>query len=179
MAVGNDTIEMMALGRPFRLGMLYDYRRDKLIPAVTLWDPDVLKNNCTTTPQPYTNYIIKAENSLNDKVNLLGAEGSMKLSILSGLVDVSGSAKYVNDRKMTKRLERVTLKYSTTLRFEQLSMSHLDKKKMIHTDVLDQDVATHVVIGIVYGADAFFVFNRESSQNEDSTLVHGKVEVLV
>lgn len=179
MTQDEKTITMMALGRPFGLGMLYDYRLDKLIPAVTLWDSDVLKTNLTTISQPFTNYTIHTENTLNDKVNLLGVEGSLKLSVLSGLVDVSGSAKYMHDRKMTKHQERVTLKYSTTLRFEQLSMSHLDKKKMTYTEVLDQDIATHVVTGIVYGADAFFIFNRESSQNEDSTIVHNKMEVLL
>ena len=34
---------MPTLGRPFQLGMLYDVRSDKILPGVTLWDPDDLQ----------------------------------------------------------------------------------------------------------------------------------------
>ncbi|CAF0872189.1 unnamed protein product [Adineta steineri] len=179
MATENNTIETMALGRPFKLGMLYDYRNDKLIPAMTLWNPNALENQCDTLPQPFTNYTVKTEKSLQDKACLMTIEGSLKLSVLGGFIDVSGSAKYVNDRKETKHEERVVLKYSTTVHYKQLTMNHLAAEKLIHTDILDQDVATHVVTGIVYGADAFFVFNRALSKTEENITVDGKLEVLL
>ncbi|CAF1383981.1 unnamed protein product [Adineta steineri] len=179
MATEDNTIETIALGRPFGLGMLYDCRNDKLIPAMSLWNPEVLENQCVTRKQPFTNYTVRTEKSLHDKAHLLNMGGSLKLSVLGGLIGVSGSAKYVNDRKETKHEERVTLKYSTTVHYKQLTMGHLATEKMIHTDILDQDVATHVVTGIVYGADAFFVFNRALSKNEENTTVSGKLEVLL
>ncbi|CAF1260563.1 unnamed protein product [Adineta steineri] len=179
MATEDNTIETMALGRPFGLGMLYDYRNDRLIPAMTLWDPDVLENQCVTNKLPFTNYTVRTEKSLHDKTDLMTKGGSLKLSVLVGLIDVSGSATYVNDRKETKHDERVILKYSTTVHYRQLTMNHLAAEKIIHTDILEQDVATHVVTGIVYGADAFFVFNRALSKNEENTTVGEKMEVLL
>ncbi|CAF1157483.1 unnamed protein product [Adineta steineri] len=179
MATEDNTIQTMALGRPFGLGMLYDYRNDKLIPAMTLWDPDVLENKCYREKLPFSNYTVRIEKSLHDKAHLMNMGGSLKLSVLGGLIDVSGSAKYVNDRKETEHEERVTLNYSTTVHYKQLTMSHLATEKMIYTDILNQDVATHVVTGIVYGADAFFVFSRTLSKNEENTTVGGKLEVLL
>ena len=44
----NAEVSVAALGRPFHLGMLYDQRRDALIPAITLWDPEDLKKVLST-----------------------------------------------------------------------------------------------------------------------------------
>ena len=41
-------VSVAALARPFHLGMLYDQRRDALIPAITLWDPEDLKEVLST-----------------------------------------------------------------------------------------------------------------------------------
>ncbi|CAF5038272.1 unnamed protein product, partial [Rotaria sp. Silwood1] len=169
----------MALGRPFGLGMLYDYRNDQLIPAITVWKRDILQQNIDSRVQASTNYTISKEDSLHEKTHLLGVEASLKASLLCGLVDISGSAKYVNDRKMTKRQERVTLKYSTTVRYEQLTMDHLSIENMTHTEVFDQDIATHVVTAILYGAEAFFVFDRQLSKEEDNTQLHGEVAIML
>lgn len=36
-SVGVNIIETAALGRPFRLGMLYDCRRDALVPGAVIY----------------------------------------------------------------------------------------------------------------------------------------------
>ena len=92
-------MELVALGRPFRLGMLYDMRSDLLIAGATLWNKDVLDKDIDRRNQPYTGYEIIAEDSLQDKTHALGIEGSLKLSLLGGLIDVSGSAKFAEDSK--------------------------------------------------------------------------------
>src|ERR1700677_4793769 len=84
-------IQMVTLGRPFHLGMLYDIRSDKIITGVTLWDPQNLANHTSTRKQPYTGYEIIAEDSLQNKAHALGVEASLKLSLLGGLISVSGS----------------------------------------------------------------------------------------
>ena len=178
-AKNQDTLEIMAMGRPFKLGMLYDCRREALIPGITLWRHDALQKNICSSPQPYTHYSIETENSLHDKVKLLNVEGSLKLGILSGLVGVSGSAKYANDQKLTKHQERIVLKYSTTVRCDSLTRDHLAKENLTYDKNIDITQATHVVTGITYGADAYFVFNRELSQGEDKTEVEGKIKVLL
>ncbi|CAF3850715.1 unnamed protein product [Rotaria sp. Silwood1] len=177
----NDIItETMAFGRSFRLGMLYDCRCDKLFPGISLWDNEVLKRiQDISNLQTHSTYKIKRENSLHDKLDLLGIVGSLKISLLNGLIDVYGSTNYINDHKMTEQQQRMILKYSTKLRSEHLKMEDLSSYKMINTELVQQDIATHVVVGIIYGIEAFFIFDRILSKNTDSTLMDEDIRVLV
>ncbi|CAF3429876.1 unnamed protein product, partial [Rotaria sp. Silwood2] len=126
---------MATLGRPFRLGMLYDMRSDKIIAGATLWDPQNLANNTSTFLQPYTGFEVITDDSLQNKAHALGVEASLKLSMVGGLVDISGSAKYAENFQQTRHETRLSLKYSTTTRFEQLTMKHLSKIKLDHPDL--------------------------------------------
>ena len=168
-----------ALGRPFDLGMLYDRRSDKLIPGITLWSPDHLAAARKTTTQPYTHTEVFTENAIEDKASALKIEAGLKLSFLSGLVTVEGAAKYLNDTKTSRRQSRVVLKYETTTEHKELTMEHLGAGKIQYPDVFDKDIATDVVVGILYGANAFMVFDKEVSKDDSFKEVHGNMDVLV
>ncbi|XP_033970283.1 verrucotoxin subunit beta-like, partial [Trematomus bernacchii] len=177
---GSGTIEVAALGRPFSLGMLYDCRNDSLVPGITLWDCDDLKNHIREIQQKYNNFDIVASESIEDKSSALKVEASLKASFLCGLVEVEGSAKYLNDTKTSKNQARVTLKYQATTKFQELSMNHLGGENVKkHQFVFDQGIATHVVTGILYGAQAFFVFDREVSVNENHQDIQGNLKVMI
>ena len=168
-----------ALGRPFDLGTLYDRRSDKLIPGITLWSPDNLAAARKTTPQPYTHTEVFTENAIEDKAHALKIEAGLKLSFLSGLVTVEGAAKYLNDTKTSKLQSRVVLKYETATEYKELTMEHLGAGKIQYPEVFDRDIATDVVVGILYGANAFMVFDKEASEEESLKEVHGNMDVLV
>ena len=172
------TLELPCLGRPFQLGMLYDCRRDALVPGITLWDEKQL-NVASSEPQPNSNFEIIAEDSIKDKMLSLGVEGSLSLSLVGGLVSVSGSAKFVHDRKSSKNTARVTLKYNCTSKFQQLTMEKLATTNIRYPDVFDKGAATHVVTAVLYGAEAFFIFDREVSQGEKYHDIHGQMEALI
>ncbi|XP_067463000.1 verrucotoxin subunit beta-like [Thunnus thynnus] len=173
------TMAVAALGRPFSLGMLYDCRKDSLIPGVTLWDLNDLKNDIRERPQCYNNFEIVASESIADKSSALNIEASLKASFLCGLVEVGGSAKYLNDSKTSKNQARVTLNYQATTKMKQLSMNHLGRGNVKHPYVFDQGIATHVVTGILYGAQAFFVFDREVSDEESHQDIQGNLKVMI
>nr|XP_025035771.1 stonustoxin subunit alpha-like [Pelodiscus sinensis] len=179
MACAADTIAMPALGRPFQLGMLYDCRKDALIPGITLWGLEELHEDVNTKPQPWTNYEIIASDTIADKASALHVTASLKASFLGGLVEVGGSAKYLNDTKTSKHQARVTLQYSTTTRFEQLTMSHLGAGNVSYPAVFDQGTATHVVTAVLYGAQAFFVFDREVSSSESVQEIQGSLQIAI
>ncbi|XP_053873650.1 LOW QUALITY PROTEIN: uncharacterized protein LOC128831363 [Malaclemys terrapin pileata] len=179
MAGSADTIEMPALGRPFQLGMLYDCRKDSLITGIMLWDPEQLLKDVNTKPQPWTSYEIIASDTIEDKANALNVTASLKASFLGGLVEVSGSAKYLNDTKKSKQQARVTLQYSATTRFEHLTVRHLGPKNVSYPAVFDQGTATHVVTAVLYGAQAFFVFDREVSSSENVRDIEGKLQIVM
>ncbi|KAK9538352.1 hypothetical protein VZT92_003527 [Zoarces viviparus] len=173
------TMEVAALGRPFSLGMLYDCRRDSLVPGMTLWDCDDLEKDTRERPKPSSDFEIVASESIDGKSTALKVEASLKASFLGGLVEVEGSAKYLNDHKTSKNQARVTLNYKTTTKFQELSMNHLGRGNVKHPYVFDKGLATHVVTGILYGAQAFFVFDREVSEKEDHQDIQGNLKVMI
>ncbi|XP_041805012.1 uncharacterized protein LOC121614969 [Chelmon rostratus] len=171
------TIEMAALGRPIGLGMLYDCRQDSLITGMTLWDHDDLEQYTREMPKPNTDFEIVASESIEHKASALKVDASLKASFLGGLVEVDGSAKYLNDHKTSQNQARVTLKYKATTKFKELSMNHLGNVK--HPGVFDKGLATHVVTGVLYGAQAFFVFDREVSERENHQDIEGNLKVMI
>ncbi|CAF0842119.1 unnamed protein product [Adineta steineri] len=173
-------ITMVTLGRPFHLGMLYDVRNDQSITGVTLWDWQTLANHTTTHKQPYTGYEIITEDSLQHKAHALGIDAhSLKLRLLlGGRMSMSGSAKYAEDYQKTNHEARLTLKYSTTTHFQELTMKHLGRDDLDHSYLLDTDIATHVVTRVVYGAEAFFVFDRTVSDSESKKAVSGSLKAI-
>ncbi|XP_053873642.1 stonustoxin subunit alpha-like [Malaclemys terrapin pileata] len=172
-------IEMPALGRPLRLGMLYDCRSDTLIPGITLWNTDTLNKQVGTTMQHKTEFQIIASDTMEAKASALSLSGSLKASFLGGLVEVNGSAAFLNDTKKSKNQARVTLRYSTTTKFEQLAISHSERQNISYPAVYDQNTATHVVTAVLYGAQAFFVFDREVSSSENVEKIQGKMKLMI
>ncbi|XP_072219500.1 cytolytic toxin-alpha-like [Leuresthes tenuis] len=175
----SKTMMVAALGRPFSLGMLYDCRQDLLVPGMTLWDSDTLTDHIGERMQSYNDFEIVSSESMADKTSALNVEASLKASFLSGLVDVEGSAKYLHDDKTSKNQARVTLKYEATTKFQELSMDHLGRGNMKYPYVFEQGIATHVVTGILYGARAFFVFDRDVSDDESHQDIEGSLKVMI
>ncbi|KAL7852458.1 hypothetical protein SRHO_G00182430 [Serrasalmus rhombeus] len=170
-------IEMPALGRPLFPGMLYDCRNDSFIPGVTLWDKKTLNEDLDVHPQPKTDLKLSASDSLSDKANLLDVSASLKASFMGGLVEVAGSAKYLHDSKSSARQERITMHFSQTTRFEQLTMAEFGK--ITYPQVFDQHTATHVVTAVLYGAQAFMVFDHTAADNEDKQEVKGNLHAMI
>ncbi|XP_039512846.1 verrucotoxin subunit beta-like [Pimephales promelas] len=175
--LASQPIEVAALGRPLFPGMLYDCRKDTFIPAVTLWDKKSLTEDLDTRPQPRTNVKFSSSDSLSSKSSLLDVSASLKASFLGGLVEVGGSAKFLRDSKSSNQQSRVTMYYSETSRFEQLTMTHLGK--ITYPQVFDQKTATHVVTAVLYGAQAVMVFDRTFSEEEDKQEIEGELDVMV
>ncbi|RXN36682.1 verrucotoxin subunit beta-like protein [Labeo rohita] len=172
-----DTIEVAALGRPLYPGMLYDCRKDSFIPGVTLWNKKSLNENLDSHPQTKTDLKFSSSDSLSSKASLLDVSASLKASFLGGLVEVGGSAKFLRDTKSSNKQSRVTMYYSETTRFEQLTMSHLGE--ITYPQVFNQKTATHVVTAVLYGVQAFMVFDWTFSEEENKQMIEGGLNVMV
>nr|BBF98487.1 svtoxin beta-subunit [Siganus virgatus] len=176
--MSSEILVMAALGRPFTLGTLYDARQDSLLPGFTLWEEEDLKDNTLDSPQPSSVFEISASDSVDEKANLLDVEASLKASFLGGLIEVGGSAKYLNDTKKFKSQSRVTLQYKATTNFKQL-MTNLGGKHVEYSEKLANLQATHVVIGILYGANAFFVFDSDKIDSANVQEIQGSMEAVI
>ncbi|ROL18766.1 Neoverrucotoxin subunit beta [Anabarilius grahami] len=173
----SEPIEVAALGRPLFPGMLYDCRKDSFIPGVTLWDKKSLSEDLDSRPQLMTDLKFSSSDSLSSKSSLMDIRASLKASFLGGLVEVGGSAKYLRDTKSSNKQSRITMHYSVTSKFEQLTMTQLGK--ITYPQVFDQKTATHVVTAVLYGAQAFMVFDLMSSEGESKQKIEGKLNVMI
>lgn len=170
-------IEMASLGRSFRPGMLYDCRSDQIIPSETLWDNETLKRYCDKRSKVSSSFEVMADDCFKSKALNLDIEGDVKLSIIGGLIKVSGSAEYLHDRKSSKKQSRVSLRYRSTARYEQLTMDQLGNIQ--YKDVLSKGIATHLVSAVLYGADAIFVFDQLEDSHVAAHGVQGELEGMV
>ncbi|XP_048012131.1 cytolytic toxin-alpha-like isoform X2 [Megalobrama amblycephala] len=176
-ALASEPIEVAALGRPLFPGMLYDCRKDSFIPGVTLWDKKSLSEDLDSRSKPMTDLKFSSSDSLSSKSSLLDVSASLKASFLGGLVEVGGSAKFLRDTKSSNQQSRVTMYYKEITRFEQLTMSQLGQ--FTYPQVFDQKTATHVVTGVLYGAQAFMMFDRTFSEEENKQEIEGELNVMV
>ncbi|XP_048012966.1 cytolytic toxin-alpha-like isoform X2 [Megalobrama amblycephala] len=175
--MASQHIVVAALGRPLFPGMLYDCRKDTFIPGVTLWDKKSLREDLDSRLKLMTDLKFSSSDSLSSKSSLLDLSASLKASFLGGLVEVGGSAKFLHDTKSSNQQSRVTMYYRETSRFEQLTMTHLGQ--IIYPEVFDQKTATHVVTAVLYGAQAFMVFDRTFSEEENKQEIEGELNIMV
>ena len=176
--LADGLLEMPCLGRPFQLGTLYDCRNDSLIPGMTLWGPDTL-GTAICKPMECSDFEVITEDSLNEKTRRLDVSAGLKLSVLSGLVKAGGSGQFLYDHTTSKHQVRISLRYKATSKFEQLNMSQLGHGKVEYPQVFEDDIATHVVTGVQYGADVIFVFDRQVDSQQDFRKVHGNMEAMI
>ncbi|XP_061565196.1 stonustoxin subunit beta-like [Cololabis saira] len=170
-------MEVASLGRPFTVGMLYDAQKDQLIPGITLWDETTLKEKMIQNRQHSSQFQIAASDSFKDKSSLLDVDASLKASFMSGMIEVDGSAKYLNDVKKSHRQSRVTCQYKATTVFKQLTA--LETKNIQQIDDSVKTLATHVVTGILYGANAFFVFDSEKLNSSNVQKIEGSMQAVI
>ncbi|XP_067280255.1 neoverrucotoxin subunit beta-like isoform X2 [Pseudorasbora parva] len=157
--------------------MLYDCRKDTFIPGVTLWDEKSLKEALDSRPQPMTDLKFSNSDSLSSKFSLLDLSASLKASFLGGLVEVGESAKFLHDTKSSNQQSRVTMFRSQTSRFEPLNKNQL--RRITYPQVFEEKTATHVVTAVLYGAQAFMVFDRRFSEEEEKQKIEGELNIMV
>ena len=161
--MGSGVIEMAALGRPFKLGMLYDCRTEKLIPGVTLWDPARSEKNLVSQPRKSFHYDLVISDEFSEKAEQLNMNGNLKLSFLANLLELSGSANYLKDRTSSSDKKRATLKYKCTTKFESLSCQ-IGEDSPQSSKLINSNMATHVVTGILYGSQVFLVLDKQKNE---------------
>lgn len=172
----DDLVPMACLGRWFELGMLYDYSKDHLLSADQMVSSP---HNITTQTKDFGSddmYEVITDDSLSSKLCHLGAEDNLKLNLVIGLFGkTSRSAEYLEDVRMSRRQARVVLRYKCYTKYKELKMVSGEQEKKLGA----KDSATHVVVGVEYGAEAYFVFDKEVPDHEDYDETCRQMELLV
>ena len=90
-----------ALQPEVRLGSLYDRRTDKLFPGLTLWKEESFKEEgfVNEIPSSQKQWFLDSQNTFSSKVDSrrLDIDPGLILSIMSGMVELKGHAKYLSD----------------------------------------------------------------------------------
>jgi GTPase SAR1 family protein len=146
-----NTITRPALGQRATVGTLYDARRDRFLPDSLLRD--------TGTPEAITSTAIDRRqttsinsDSFKEKFAKLGLNNELIASFLAGMVNVQGSARYLIQKRDSLPTVHRALLYTLATRQENLNFTHPNLKDILDFSALHTGNATHVVIGITWGA---------------------------
>eukprot|EP00794_Sanderia_malayensis_P001184 gene1184-biopygen410 len=167
-------ITKAAVGRFARLGDLYDARRDEFLSInalkIKLEEDDIYEDEANSVDIEF----IFSE-SVSEEIEKLGIDAELSLSILSGLVKIKGSASYLHDQKASAKSVRMTMAYTVRTKSQEIDSirGKIDKK------LLESDEATHVVVGIEWGAKCNITCEYENTENEEITTVKGELEAEI
>ncbi|CAF1232271.1 unnamed protein product [Rotaria sordida] len=175
----HSTLKIMALDRPFQLGILYDYKTDKLIFDTSIWNSDPGSQYINCEALSWSKCKLYMPDTFKEIADLVGIDNNLKLSVLANLIQLSGSAKLIDDQKKTNHTLRFILKYSIKKQIHALRMTYININYTKYQAVLDQQIATHVVTDILYGGDIFFLFDRKLSIDEDRANIEDCIKLLL
>jgi hypothetical protein len=102
MSANNETIGRQAIGRHEYIGSLYDIRSDRF-DGGNLFNKELPSSYISTADCAYTTYIVDENESQKDTFNKLNIDASMKVSLMAGLLNIEGAAKYLNQTKTDSR----------------------------------------------------------------------------
>jgi len=162
------------LGGHIDVGQLYDASTDTRIPGEFLWyrnetkkieGPDIFQ-----TKQDHG-----TSRRLLDRISHLDLDASLKVSFLGGLIEISGSANYLNHQREYENSYRFTRNYHG----EGRDISIDTELSKVNHNNCNSPGATHVVTAVKYGFNAFMTFEVEKLDNEKDHNIGGSLEVLV
>ncbi|CAF4512872.1 unnamed protein product, partial [Rotaria magnacalcarata] len=169
-------ITKQAFGRHGFIGSLYDIRSDRF-EGGNLFNRPLKSSMVLTADSASSEYIVDENISQKDTFNKLSIEASMKLSLMAGLIQVEGSAKYLNQTKTDSRTVRVTFMLNLKTKQEHLQISRADLYQYFSSDALENRNATHCVISIIWGARVAATFEQIMTNSEAAEELQGRLAV--
>ncbi|CAF1227424.1 unnamed protein product [Adineta steineri] len=170
----NGLIERQAIGRSGNIGSLYDIRTDQFVMGNlfndVLPDPFIKRSDCANV-----SYWLDFHSSQKETFNNLNIEANLKLGLMAGLLKVEGSAKYLKQTKTNSHTVRATFIYRAKTKQEDLQVSTKGLQEYFSSHVFENFDATHVVIGVKWGANVAATFERIVEKHDDVERIEGKL----
>ncbi|CAF3992446.1 unnamed protein product, partial [Rotaria sordida] len=173
-----DEIHRQAVCRQGFIGSLYDVRTDKL-EGTNLFKKKLPEPFIDVRDNPRTDIELLFHNSQKETFDQMNIEANLKLSLMAGLIDISGSAKYLKQTKTDSRTIRVTYVYKVKTKQEQLHVSMGGLSDYFSADALENPNATHAVTGIMWGANVGATFEQVVENHEKVQTVEGSLSVVL
>ncbi|XP_028409525.1 stonustoxin subunit beta-like [Dendronephthya gigantea] len=134
----------------------------------SLWSLEALQSNVATVPGRSSKEEFFVSETTSDKIMTITGDSHLQLNLLCQTVDLQGMASYLRDSKYLRHQAQASFKYEITTELRQLTMEHLKKDKIEHPEILEEDIATHVIVGIKYGGQIIMNFVEELDKEECS-----------
>lgn len=166
------------MGRVAHLGDLYDARKDNFL-HVSIYTANVSGDAVELTANAYTNTEYVQTETLWEKMAKLGISGSLSASFIAGLVSGSGSAGYLNDFKRSPKSAKASLVYKVRTFQEDLKIFSNTSVELVNKILLENIDATHVVVGVEWGADAVISVEETNTHTTNTQEVQGKLEAAL
>jgi GTPase SAR1 family protein len=171
-----NTIRRKSLGRSAFIGSLYNAASDTFC-GTTIFRSECPNDSVRSADIPHAEILYEYKDTYKEKFNKLDVEAELKLSVLAGLFTLGGSGKYLNDVKDSLRSVKGTLIYKMTSVEENWDIHRDDIKSCISTDGFSNNQnATHVVIGIKWGAAIMASFECKDTNEENKSQVEGALK---
>jgi len=175
-----ETISRQALGRIARLGDLYNTTTEKFCGVSIFRKP--LPQFCSAISKianPYSDISFTTVSRLNQNLQNLDVTGELKLSALAGMFEFEGSAKYLNRKKNSFKSVECTLVYNIKTVTEHLEIFDDQVKEHVSHEAAHCSRATHVVIGIQWGANCIVTVTDHNHEERDKNEIEGKLRLDV
>ena len=173
------TISRQALGRIAKLGDLYDAVSEKFCGRSILRQE--LPQVCpfiSKIANPHSDISFTTVSKITQNLQNLDVSGELKLSVLAGMCELGGSAKYLGKKKQNFKSVECTLMYNIKTVSEHLELSN-EKIKDYISEEYTYPKDTYVVVGIQWGASCIVTVTDENSAEEDKKTVEGKLRTGV
>nr|XP_054753970.1 uncharacterized protein LOC129259735 [Lytechinus pictus] len=114
--------------------------------------------------------------SLQEKCQKLNVEAELEASVFTGMVKLGGSGTYLADEQKSARAHSMSLIYKLKTTNEEVMLTQ--NKHLIDKEILSDTNpdATHVVVGIDWGAQCTITCEYENTENDDVTKVKGEMK---
>nr|XP_054761934.1 uncharacterized protein LOC129268410 [Lytechinus pictus] len=162
------SVTRASLGREAQLGDLYDIRTEKFLNE-SLFISKLEEEMVETMDIAETEIEMTISDSLEEKCKILDVEDELQLSVAVGMVELSGSGAFLGDERRSAKNQSNSLIYKLSTVNEEVILSQ-------SRDIIDKEVlsgtnpsATHVVVGIDWGAQCTITCEYEKDENEDDS----------
>ncbi|RYP83149.1 hypothetical protein DL769_001455 [Monosporascus sp. CRB-8-3] len=173
--MATSILDRPALGQVAALGSLYDARTDTFIPlSLFKTNPPAEVVNTTKNPSTITQY--SEADTYKDRLDFLSVKAELGASILAGLASVEGSGRYLSETHNSNLVAQASMYYSITSVNEKLNLAASGVADCLAFRTFDTDVATHVVVGITWGARCVVSAKRQCIASADRSQIAGELQ---
>ncbi|KAI2644429.1 Neoverrucotoxin subunit alpha [Labeo rohita] len=138
-------------------------------------EEDTIAYMKVSLPRPQKCIKILKQDSIQERFKALDISRTLLQKSKSALTKLSGAAAFLNHPEQSQHQDRVTLHYRITTRLDLISQRLLQEVNF--PSVINETTATHVIIGVCYGAQAVFVF--DDTNERISTERHAEMENIL